>query len=58
MGEAFTEQQLVSFGNYLLSQKRAKTIKSAKGGVPASEKRLSVCHADLENWKTTNAQPA
>lgn len=41
--EKFTRKQLVSFGNYLLSEERNKTINpQVKGGVN---------HADIENWK-------
>ncbi len=40
----FTKQDLVSFGNYLLSQQREKTI------VHKEVKRM-VGHHDIENWK-------
>lgn len=52
--EQMTEQDLVSFGNYLLSKDRRSRVK--KAGLPPEtlENRLSsVNHADFENWKTS-----
>lgn len=45
----FTEKDLVSFGNYLLSKGRAQSFR--KSPVPKKE-RLQVVHkSDLDNWK-------
>lgn len=41
-----TTEELVSFGNYLLSEARDKSV-SELG-------RNSVSHADIENWKVIN----
>ena len=52
--EQMIEQDLVSFGNYLLSKDRKSRVK--KAGLPPEtlENRLmSVSHADFENWKTS-----
>ena len=38
------EQELISFGNYLLSDKRKKRLIKKVNA-------KSVTHADLENWK-------
>lgn len=39
-----TENELTSFGNYLLSNERAERISNINKG--------NVTHADYENWKT------
>lgn len=47
----FTLTDLVSFGEYLLSKERKKTIQShpTKGGL--SERLKKVSDADIANWK-------
>jgi hypothetical protein len=49
--KAFTLTDLVSFGEYLLSKERTKTVKShpIKGGL--SERLTKVSDADIANWK-------
>lgn len=50
----FTEKQLVSFGNYLLSEERNKSVEShpeLKASV--DERKMHVSDADVENWKNT-----
>lgn len=42
----FTEEQLTSFGNYLLSPKRAESV--------SENNRGSVVGADVQNWKHLN----
>ena len=50
----FEEKDLVSFGNYLLSDTRAKMYDDAKEEFKDNENfvdmRGSVTHADMENW--------
>lgn len=46
----FEDKDLVSFGNYLMSDERDKTVKHETN-------KQAVTHADLENWKKqTNKQ--
>jgi len=54
MGQTFTEQELISFGNFLLSEKRKKsfTARAISFGL-----HKQVNHADLENWKHAQEQP-
>ncbi len=42
----FTRQQLVAFGNYLLSEER----KSNYTGEAVEERLSKVNHSDVENW--------
>lgn len=49
----FNRKDMVSFGNYLLSEKRRKLYQShpESDKMPTIEERLSmVSHPDLENW--------
>ena len=47
----FTEDQLVSFGQYLLSEEREKRIKSTRIRNSSIKNRMrDVHHADFENW--------
>jgi len=50
-GNSFTEKDLVSFGEYLLSKERAFLLKSVDSDIKYKERKRSVYHADLENWK-------
>lgn len=47
----YTEQELVSFGNYLLGAERGKNINSEN-----SPNADQVHHADIENWKDSYPQ--
>lgn len=48
----YTEEELVRFGLYLLSEHRHKMLaKPRKNGIPLKEKARLVFHADVENWK-------
>lgn len=48
-----TEQDLISFGNYLLSDERRKLFeaKETSNGLSTEERLKQVGHWDLENWK-------
>ncbi len=49
--KTFNEEQLTSFGNYLLSKQRTKSFKKAsENDVPKSERLKHVNHSDYENW--------
>ncbi len=50
----FNSKDMVSFGNYLLSEERKEMIKShPEFDESTHEERLSrVSHADVENWKS------
>lgn len=58
-GKLYTESQLTSFGNYLLSDKRKerfeamdKVAEEDGASIPPAEERLkAVHHADISNWK-------
>lgn len=45
------EKDLVSFGKYLLSEKREKRLKSSPGVVPYKERFRDVHDADIANWR-------
>ncbi len=48
----FTASDLISFGNYLVSDARRKTFGNApKGGVSKSERMKVVHDSDIQNWK-------
>lgn len=52
----FTDQNMVDFGNYLLSDDRRKIYEDhpMNESLPSVEDRLSVVnHSDLENFKQT-----
>lgn len=54
MGETFTLEELVSFGEYLVSKERTENIINHPDAaqLPPVEERLSVVHkSDIENWK-------
>jgi len=52
----FSEKDLVSFGEYLLSQKREDSLKSSElSNQPSLEERKRfVFDSDLANWKDLN----
>lgn len=55
----YTEEEIVSFGNYLLSEARKELFKSHPS-YPNEElldERLAVVHdSDVENWKGINKE--
>lgn len=55
---SFSEAQLVSFGNYMVSEERKKSFEASKDlhpGVTVEERLSQVHHADVENWKEKHA---
>jgi len=46
----FNKKDLVSFGNYLLSEERKLRFEQMQSEIPASERMANVTHADIENW--------
>lgn len=52
--DKFTEKDLVSFGEYLLSEKREQSLKQSsaenKDMPPYDERKRYVHDADLQNW--------
>ena len=50
----YIEEQLVSFGNYMVSEQRKKRYSNRIKGVSKSERLAHVNHADVENWKHDN----
>ena len=51
---AYTEKDITSFGNYLLSDRRKQSVFSSTDKEEAEEAFKSVSHADYENWKHEN----
>lgn len=49
--EYFSQNDLVDFGKYLLSDKRQESIKNGHGYSIDEDFIKQVCHADIENWK-------
>ena len=47
----YTEAELVSFGNYLLSKEREKMLKENTAALSYDERKRNVYDADLANWK-------
>lgn len=47
----YTEKDITSFGNYLLSDRRRQSVFSSPNKDEAEEAAKSVSHADYENWK-------
>ena len=47
----YTEKQLISFGNYLLSKERADLFRPIKNFLSKKERMEVVHHSDVENWK-------
>lgn len=47
------ENDLISFGKYLLSKEREELIKATakKRKQPIKDARKEIYHADIENWK-------
>jgi len=55
METLFTEQQIVSFGKYLLSKERRNSYKAVRiKGISLDERLSQVNHADIENFKHIN----
>lgn len=57
--EQMTEQDVVSFGNYLLSNERRKLYEEHlmfPDGEALEERLAQVNHADFENWKSLNVK--
>lgn len=52
----YEEKDMQSFGEYLLSKKRADLILSRKSPLSDAERLTYVYHADFENWKHLNQQ--
>ena len=50
----YTEKDITSFGNYLLSDKRKQSVFSSSNKEEAEEAVKSVSHADYENWLYEN----
>ena len=52
------ENDLISFGKYLLSKERDERIKATakKRKQPIKDARKEIYHADIENWKALNAK--
>lgn len=54
----FTEAELVSFGNYMVSEERKNSFEASKDlhpGFTVEERLSQVHHADVENWKEKHA---
>ena len=47
----YTEAELVSFGNYLLSKEREKMLKENTAALSYDERKRNVYDSDLANWK-------
>lgn len=52
----FTITDLVSFGEYLLSKERKKTIQNHPTKSGLSERLKKVSDADIANWKDLNVK--
>lgn len=52
------ENDLISFGKYILSKERDERIKTTakKRKQPIKDARKEIYHADIENWKALNAK--
>lgn len=44
------QKELVSFGQYLLSEKRKKRFEETESNIPISERMSKVTDADIANW--------
>jgi len=52
--DGFSQEEMVKFGNFLLSTERRQSYKSRKAkGYSLSQRLSQVHHADLENLKQT-----
>ena len=54
LGTLYTQNYLVSFGKYLLSDKRKLQLKEFKTSLIYSEKKKEVYDADIKNWENNN----
>ncbi len=56
----YNTKDLVSFGKYLLSEDREKSLKQTNEELPKSlpyeERKRLVHHADIANWKATQKE--
>ena len=50
----YTEKDITSFGNYLLSDRIKQSVFSSQDKEEAEEAFKSVSHANYENWKHKN----
>lgn len=48
--QTFTRQQLILFGNYLLSKERRERYKKTRSSTPLKDRLSEVDHADVENF--------
>lgn len=48
--QTFTRQQLVLFGNYLLSKERRERYKKNRSSIPLKDRLSLVNNADVENF--------
>ena len=49
----FNHKDLVSFGNYLLSDERKERFEKSGSTVPLEDRLSSVHREDIENWKAS-----
>ena len=54
LGTLYTKNDLVSFGKYLLSNKRKIQLKEFKTSLIYSEKKKEVYDSDIKNWENNN----
>ena len=54
LGTLYTLKDLISFGKYLLSDKRKLGLKEFKTSLNYSEKKKEVYDADIKNWENNN----
>jgi hypothetical protein len=47
----YTEKDLISFGNHLLSNDRYHSFKKTKSSIPLRERLSKVHQSDITNWK-------
>lgn len=47
----FTLKEMISFGYYLLSEKREKRLKDNDSSIPYDDRKREVNDADIANWK-------
>lgn len=52
----YSESDMISFGLYLLSEKREKRIKENESDISYEDRYRDVYDADFENWLTEEAE--